>query len=286
MNTVSKVEDMLFESMKKIRLKPVRQHLISKMHVDFAFPDKKIAIEVDGPHHRTRQEIERDEKRRDVAENLGWRVKRFTAEEVFEDPEKIAWKISNTVNKSPFPTQTTLSKTYPNETKKRTFQERKQLRMQKRKKREPKKNNISHTYSAAVSKEEVKKDISFRQPEIRVSYPPSKNKKNRLKILKIAFLLSFGIAIINFLYNLLFPTWISCKQIKFGIVPLEYITTHLFSNGYFCNGNLSIYLIEHKMDFILLFFIIWSYLAIILSILFLIIGLISFFVWFRHVRRR
>jgi len=95
----SKTEDILFECMCNIGLKPKRQYLISKHHPDFAFPKEKLVVEVDGPHHRTRTEIERDEKRRDVAENLGWSVKRFTAEEVYENPEKIAWKIKFILDK-------------------------------------------------------------------------------------------------------------------------------------------------------------------------------------------
>ena len=74
-------------------LKPERQYPISKHRVDFAFPKEKLVIEVDGPHYRTREEIQRDEKRRDVAENLGWRVKRFTAEETFDNTEEVARRI-------------------------------------------------------------------------------------------------------------------------------------------------------------------------------------------------
>lgn len=96
MNKSSKTEDILYEAMLDIGLRPRRQYPISRHHVDFAFPKQKLIIEVDGwEYHKDRKQREIDEKRRDIAENLGWRVKRFTAEEVYEDPRSIAWKVHN-----------------------------------------------------------------------------------------------------------------------------------------------------------------------------------------------
>lgn len=101
MNKISRTEDILFESMNKIGLYPKRQYPISKHHVDFAFPEQKLIIEVDGwEYHKDRKQREIDEKRRDIAENLGWRVKRFTAEEVYENPENVAWKIYQILGRS------------------------------------------------------------------------------------------------------------------------------------------------------------------------------------------
>jgi very-short-patch-repair endonuclease len=101
MNKISKTEDRLYEAMLSIGLKPERQYPISKMKVDFAFLKEKLVIEVDGwEYHKNRKQREIDEKRRDIAENLGWKVKRFTAEEVYENSEKIAWRIYQILGKS------------------------------------------------------------------------------------------------------------------------------------------------------------------------------------------
>ena len=101
MNKPSKTEDILFESMKNLGLKPDRQYPISKHHVDFAFPREKLIVEVDGwQYHKSREQREIDEKRRDIAENLGWRVKRFTAEEVYDNPELITWRIKELLGKA------------------------------------------------------------------------------------------------------------------------------------------------------------------------------------------
>ena len=91
----SKTEDLLYEAMHSIGLYPQRQYLISKHRVDFAFPQYKLAIEIDGPHHRNFSQIEIDKKRRDVAENLGWTVRRFSAERAYNNPQDIAWEIKH-----------------------------------------------------------------------------------------------------------------------------------------------------------------------------------------------
>ena len=89
----SKAEEILLIEMNKLGLYPKTQHTISKHHVDFAFPESKFIIEVDGPYHRTINQQRIDEKRRDIAEREGWQVKRFPAEDVYENPGEIAKKI-------------------------------------------------------------------------------------------------------------------------------------------------------------------------------------------------
>jgi len=150
MNKVSKTEEILFEAMEYIGLNPKRQYLISKHHVDFAFPERLLVVEVDGIHHRTREEVERDEKRRDVAENLGWRVKRFTAEEVYENPTKIAWKIKNLLSPSLIKSQ-----------KKISARKKPKIRQAKRKKRK----SIEKPREKPITPKEPKITIIPKKPE-------------------------------------------------------------------------------------------------------------------------
>lgn len=51
--------------------------------VDFAYPSSRLAIEVDGAQFHTLSEAqERDRRRQDEIEALGWRVLRFTARDL------------------------------------------------------------------------------------------------------------------------------------------------------------------------------------------------------------
>jgi very-short-patch-repair endonuclease len=54
--------------------------------VDFAFPDAKLALEVDGAHHAGRRQWKSDLGRQNRLVLLGWRYLRFTADEVNGDP--------------------------------------------------------------------------------------------------------------------------------------------------------------------------------------------------------
>jgi len=62
-----------------------QQHPIKKYFVDFALPDVKIAIEVDG--HYWHRDSERDNARQREIEREGWLVIRFGEDEMMDDPE-------------------------------------------------------------------------------------------------------------------------------------------------------------------------------------------------------
>lgn len=65
-------------------LKP--QYKIGPYRVDFAIPDQRIAIELDGhQYHSTKEQRTRDAKRQRYLERNGWRVIRFTGSEVWGD---------------------------------------------------------------------------------------------------------------------------------------------------------------------------------------------------------
>ena len=93
MNKVSKTEDRLYEAMLDIGLKPECQYPISRMKVDFAFPKEMLVIEVDGHYKRNSVGMKTLFERKRACEKEGWKVENFTAEEVFEDADKVARRI-------------------------------------------------------------------------------------------------------------------------------------------------------------------------------------------------
>lgn len=100
MTKTSKTEDMLYTAMILIGLKPKRQYKISRMEVDFAFPEKRLVIEVDGAYKRNPEGMKTLFNRRRICEKEGWKVENFTAEEVYENPNAIAWRVKNILNKT------------------------------------------------------------------------------------------------------------------------------------------------------------------------------------------
>lgn len=64
----------------------VPQYEIGPYRVDFAIPDKKVAIELDGhDYHKTKEQRTNDAQRERYLELEGWRVIRFTGTEVYKD---------------------------------------------------------------------------------------------------------------------------------------------------------------------------------------------------------
>lgn len=65
----------------------VPQFKIGRYYVDFALPDLKLAVEIDGrKYHSERDVFVRDRQRQRVIEKAGWRVVRFAALETLNDP--------------------------------------------------------------------------------------------------------------------------------------------------------------------------------------------------------
>jgi len=89
----SKTEYILQEALERLGLKPVHSYKLSKMVVDFAFPEKKVAIEVDGPYHLYQKQTEKDSGRSKMAESMGWLLVRLTSKEVVENPSLAAQKV-------------------------------------------------------------------------------------------------------------------------------------------------------------------------------------------------
>lgn len=87
-------ENKLYHAMLNIGLDPKPQYQISDMTVDFAFPDHKLVVEVNGKAwHSSEDQISRDRKRWFVLRREGWRRRSYPAEVVFKNPYKVAYTI-------------------------------------------------------------------------------------------------------------------------------------------------------------------------------------------------
>jgi very-short-patch-repair endonuclease len=64
-----------------------RQHPIGPYFADFACLSRKLVIEIDGDHHAF--QVAADTRRTTAMEREGWRVLRFWANEVVQNPEGI-----------------------------------------------------------------------------------------------------------------------------------------------------------------------------------------------------
>ena len=66
-----------------------RQHIIYDFIADFVCLEKMLVIEVDGAYHFTDKQIEYDAYRTEELEQFGFRILRFTNEEVIHETTKV-----------------------------------------------------------------------------------------------------------------------------------------------------------------------------------------------------
>ena len=92
MPKTSKTEEILYNALKKESLHPERQYKISEMHVDFAFPKKKIIVEVDGWMHHIPPQRWIDMARDRRLQKAGWQVFRYDAGQVYNNT---AWVVKD-----------------------------------------------------------------------------------------------------------------------------------------------------------------------------------------------
>ena len=79
-----------------------RQHPISEGFIlDFYCAETKIAVELDGAHHRLKDQMEYDENRTEFLEELGIRIIRILSEEVLSSKENVLRKIIAFTNSPP-----------------------------------------------------------------------------------------------------------------------------------------------------------------------------------------
>ena len=63
----------------------ISEYPIGIYNYDFAFPELKIDVEIDGALHLTEKNIARDAERDKWSQKQGWTVIRFTAKQVLKD---------------------------------------------------------------------------------------------------------------------------------------------------------------------------------------------------------
>ncbi|MDP2330904.1 MAG: DUF559 domain-containing protein [Reyranella sp.] len=100
----SRAERVCWELLRDRRLSGIkfrRQHPIGRYVADFACISRRLVIEVDGGHHA--YQVEADARRSAAMEQEGWRVLRFWASEVVQNPEGIWAAIQGVLGDLPPP---------------------------------------------------------------------------------------------------------------------------------------------------------------------------------------
>ena len=74
-----------------------RQFIIGDYIADFACIEKRLVVEVEGLYHLTDEQMEEDRRRTYHISQLGYRVIRFTNEEIMTDINKVVAKIKESL---------------------------------------------------------------------------------------------------------------------------------------------------------------------------------------------
>ena len=93
----TEAEDILWQHLRNNQLhaKFRRQHPIDSYIVDFVSLQNKLIIEIDGNYHEVSEQKKLDEERSNILKEIGFRVIRFTNEEVISSLEATLQKIKN-----------------------------------------------------------------------------------------------------------------------------------------------------------------------------------------------
>ena len=67
----------------------LRQHVIGDYIVDFLFRRSKVVVEIDGGYHFTAEQQKDDAQRNEWLENNGYKIIRFTNEQVLFETDKV-----------------------------------------------------------------------------------------------------------------------------------------------------------------------------------------------------
>ena len=79
----------------------LRQHIIGDYIVDFLFRKSKVIVEIDGGYHFTEKQQTDDAVRTDWLEQQGYKVIRFTNEQVLCDTDNVINEVKVTLSSSP-----------------------------------------------------------------------------------------------------------------------------------------------------------------------------------------
>lgn len=92
----TQAETILWEYLrnKNLKFKFRRQHIIDMFIADFVCLEKNLIIEVDGGYHNTSEQKEVDELRTQILNEIGFKVIRFTNEQVIGNTDKVIQKIN------------------------------------------------------------------------------------------------------------------------------------------------------------------------------------------------
>ena len=91
-NNMTEAEKILWDQLRKRKfcgLKFRRQYSVGPYIVDFYSADKKLAIEVDGEHHKNADCVSYDEQRNKFLESIGINILRFSNDIVYDDLDKV-----------------------------------------------------------------------------------------------------------------------------------------------------------------------------------------------------
>ena len=81
------------QELEKPFIREYRFHHVRNWLFDFAHPETKTAIEVDGWGHRTKQRMQEDNEKINTAQSMGWKVYRFTTTEITRGNVKPALQV-------------------------------------------------------------------------------------------------------------------------------------------------------------------------------------------------
>jgi hypothetical protein len=96
------LKDMVFNAPVPIPVQQLRVPLPSRENAypDFSWPDRMRIVEVDGfGAHGSPEQQQRDLRRQNQLLDLGWEIRRFTATEVRDEPERVRAELIRFVNK-------------------------------------------------------------------------------------------------------------------------------------------------------------------------------------------
>ena len=77
-----------------------RQHIIGDYIVDFVCMSENLIVEVDGAYHAELEQMDYDTMRTGWLEGKGFRVVRFTNEEVLSNVDKVVERIQNIIRRN------------------------------------------------------------------------------------------------------------------------------------------------------------------------------------------